>query len=86
MIHDDVKMDLSKTLSIQQNLKKSIIVSSGSAFVSALLFLVAFIATRNPWLIAASFVLVVGGIAYAILVKKIEHKYLDKDGNLKNVQ
>ena len=75
MINNE-KLDLTKTLNIQQNLKKSIIVTSGSSLIAAFLFFVAYLLIKSAWFLALAIILAVSGIAFYFVVKKIEEKYL----------
>jgi VIT1/CCC1 family predicted Fe2+/Mn2+ transporter len=74
------KLDLTKPLNTKQNLKKSILVTTGSSLIGAFLFLFAYILTDNPWILAVAIILAVSGFAFAYVIKRFEAKYLDITG------
>lgn len=71
--HD--KIDMSKELNIKQNLRKSKYVTSGSSFIGALLFFVAFVVMKNSWWLAASIILLFSGFAFIWAINAFERKY-----------
>ncbi len=70
------KLDMSKPLNAQQNVKKSIFVTTGSSLIGALFFFVAYAFTYNAWFLAAALILTASGLAFAYVIKKFEDKYL----------
>jgi VIT1/CCC1 family predicted Fe2+/Mn2+ transporter len=76
MFNDNVKLDMTKPLSIKENLKKSILVTSGSSLIGAFLFFVAWLINPNAWFLSLSIILAVSGIAYYFIIKAVERKYL----------
>ncbi|MBE2189308.1 MAG: hypothetical protein KGZ71_11625 [Desulfobulbaceae bacterium] len=70
------KLDMSKPLNAQQNVKKSVFVTTGSSLIGALLFFVAYAFTDNAWFLAAAVILTGSGLAFAYVIKKFEDKYL----------
>lgn len=80
-------IDLSKSLSIKDNLKKSIIVTSGSSIIAAIFFLIAWILTDNVWFISMFFILLITGISFYIIIKKVERKIVNNyDENNKGIE
>jgi len=80
-------IDLSKSLSIKDNLKKSIIVTSGSSFIAAIFFLIAWILTDSVWFISMFFILIITGISFYIVIKKVERKIVNNfDDNNKGIE
>lgn len=69
-------VDMSKTLSIQDNLRKSKIVTILSSIVGAVLFLIAYIVTDNPWLLALTILLIGSAIFFYFIVNSIQKKYI----------
>jgi hypothetical protein len=72
---ENLNVDLSKTLNIKQNLKKSIIVTAGSTTIGAIMFFIAYGVTQNLWLLSLGIILFVSGLAFAVVVKMLEKKY-----------
>ncbi|GAB1371456.1 hypothetical protein MASR1M45_15180 [Candidatus Kapaibacterium sp.] len=70
-------LDMSKPLNIQQNLKKSILVTTGSSVIGAIFFFIAYSVTDNVWLLAVGVILVVSGIAFMFVIQHIQNKYAD---------
>lgn len=68
-------IDMSKELTIKNNLKKSKIITIGSCALGALLFLIAYAVNQNIWFIAATIVLVIAGIFFLVVVSAFEKKY-----------
>jgi len=77
MNKSNFNIDLSKSLSIKDNLKKSIIVTSGSSIIAALFFLIAWILTDSVWFISMFFILIITGISFYIVIKKVERKIVN---------
>ncbi len=73
---DDNRIDLTKNLNIKQNLKKSIIVTSGSSLIAAFFFFIAWLITHSAWFISMAIILAISGVAFYVVVKKVEEKYL----------
>lgn len=71
-------VDMSQTLSIQDNLKKSKIVTILSSIVGATLFIVAYAITKNVWMISIAVLLIASAIFFYFVVNSIEKKYLSK--------
>ena len=69
-------MDMSKTLTIRDNIKKSKIVTILSSLIGATLFFVAYIVTKNIWLLSVTILLVGASLAFYFVVDSIEKKYL----------
>lgn len=69
--------DLKSTLSIKQNLKKSKMVTTGSSLIAAALIFVAYVITGSAWFLALVIILVVSGVAFWLLINKVEEKYFD---------
>lgn len=79
MLNDNLKMDMTRELNIRENLKKSLIVTTGSCIIGAIVFVIAYFFTENAWLLSVGLILFVSGIAYIFVVKAIEKKYVKKD-------
>jgi predicted neutral ceramidase superfamily lipid hydrolase len=81
-------IDLSKSLSIKDNLKKSIIVTSGSSIIAAIFFLIAWILTDSVWFISMFFILIITGISFYIVIKKVERKIVNNydENNNKGIE
>jgi hypothetical protein len=77
MINDYKKLDLSKPLSFQDNLRKSIMVTTGSCIFGAIFFFVAYAVTSNIWLLSVGLVLVVSGIGFMFVIQNVQNKYAD---------
>lgn len=75
-MNSNMGVDMSKNLSIKENIKKSKIVTIISSIVGAALFLVAYIITDNVWMLALSILLVGSAIFFYFVVNSIEKKYL----------
>lgn len=69
--------DLTKTLSIKQNLQKSKMVTTGSSLIAAALIFVAYVITKSAWFLALVIILVVSGVAFWLVINKVEEKYFD---------
>lgn len=69
-------VDMSKTLTIQENLRKSKIVTILSSIAGAVLFIVAYIITKNIWMISLAVLLIASAIFFYFVVNSIEKKYL----------
>lgn len=69
--------DLKSTLSIKQNLKKSKMVTTGSSLIAAALIFVAYVITGSAWFLALVIILVVSGVAFWLVINKVEEKYFD---------
>lgn len=79
MSNDNVEFakDIKSTLSIKQNLKKSKMVTTGSSLIAAALIFVAYVITKSAWFLALVIILVVSGIAFWLVINKVEEKYFD---------
>lgn len=77
MMQDYKNIDLSKSLSIQENLKKSIIVTTGSSLIAALIFLIAYLITDNLWMLSLGIILAISGVAFMFVIKNLQDKYAD---------
>jgi VIT1/CCC1 family predicted Fe2+/Mn2+ transporter len=77
MIEDYKKLDLSKPLNVQENLKKSIMVTTGSSFVGAIIFIIVYIITKNLWMLSLGIILAFSGIAFMFIIKRVQEKYAD---------
>lgn len=76
-MQDYKNIDLSKSLSIQENLKKSIIVTTGSSLIAALIFLIAYLITDNLWMLSLGIILAISGVAFMFVIKNLQDKYAD---------
>ncbi len=88
MNKSNFNINLSKSLSIKDNLKKSIIVTSGSSFIAAIFFLIAWILTDSVWFISMFFILIITGISFYIVIKKVERKIVNNydENNNKGIE
>ena len=76
MFNDNKKLDMTKPLSIRDNLRKSIMVTSGSSLIGAFLFFIAWLINPNNWFLSLAIILTISGIAYYFIIKSVEKKYL----------
>jgi hypothetical protein len=82
MFKNDVKLDMTKALSIRENLKKSVLITSGSNLIGAFIFFVIWIINHNIWFLSVTIILALCGIAYYFVIKAVEKKYLpDNDSD-----
>jgi hypothetical protein len=70
-------IDLSKTLSIQENLRKSIVVTTGSSLIAAFIFLFVFVITKNLWMLSLGIILAISGFAFMFVIKNLQRKWVD---------
>ncbi len=82
-------IDLSKPLSIDENLRKSIAVTTGSSLIASIIFFVAYLITMNLWMLSLGIILAASGIIFLFVIKRVRAKYADilnkdkiSDGNL----
>lgn len=75
MIKDYQNIDLSKTLSVQENLRKSVVVTTGSSLIAAFIFLFAYGITKNVWMLSLGIILAVSGFAFMFAVRRIQDKF-----------
>jgi VIT1/CCC1 family predicted Fe2+/Mn2+ transporter len=75
-MNSNMGIDMSKTLTIKENLRKSKIVTILSSLVGAALFFVAYIITDNVWMIALAVLLVGSSIFFYFVVNSLETKYV----------
>lgn len=75
MYNDYKELDLSKPLSFQENLKKSIMVTTGSSIFGAIFFFIAYAVTKNIWLLSVGVILVISGVVFMFVVQNIQSKY-----------
>ncbi len=84
MIGKDI--DMSRELTAKDNLRKSKIITVGSTFFAAIVFLVVYLITENYWLLGLTFVMVISGAFFIYFVNQFERKYFsnfeeDKESN-----
>ena len=77
MLKEYKKLDLSKPLSIEENLNKSKMVTTGSALIGAVFFFFAYAVTGNIWLLSVGLILVVSGNGFIFVINSIQTKYAD---------
>lgn len=70
-------IDLSKTLSIQENLRKSIVVTTGSSLIAAFIFLFVYVITKNLWMLSLGLILAISGFAFMFVIKNLQRKWAD---------
>lgn len=75
MIKDYNNLDMSKPLSINDNLKKSKLVTSGSSILGAIIFFITYAFTKNVWMLSLAVILFISGIGYIFLINNIQEKY-----------
>lgn len=73
----DYTKDITKTLSIKENLRKSKMVTTGSSLIAAAFIFVAYLIVPNAWFLALAIILVISGIAFWLIINKVEEKYFD---------
>lgn len=68
-------IDMSKELSAKDNIRKSKIITVGSTFFAAIVFLVVYLITDNYWLLGLTFIMVISGAFFIYFVNQFERKY-----------
>ncbi|MBX3044723.1 MAG: hypothetical protein KIT33_06125 [Candidatus Kapabacteria bacterium] len=77
MLNEYKNIDVSKTLSIQENLRKSIVVTTGSSLIAAFIFLFVYVITKNIWMLSLGIILAISGFAFMFVIKNLQKKYAD---------
>lgn len=75
-MNSNMGIDMSKTLTIKENLRKSKIVTILSSLVGAALFFVAYFITENVWMLALAILLIGSAIFFYFIVNSLETKYV----------
>lgn len=70
-------IDLSKPLSIDENLRKSILVTTGSSLIGSIIFFVAYLITMNLWMLSLGIILAASGIIFMFVIRKVQARFAD---------
>ena len=68
-------IDMSKPLSIRDNIKKSKIITLSSIFIGTIIFLIAYLITNDIWLLALTIVMVISALFFWYVIAKFEEKF-----------
>ena len=71
-------IDMSKPLSIRDNIKKSKIITLSSIFIGTIIFLIAYLITNDIWLLALTIVMVISALFFWYVIAKFEEKFANE--------
>jgi VIT1/CCC1 family predicted Fe2+/Mn2+ transporter len=84
MYNEYQNKDSNKSSSIDENLRKAIVITTGSSLIGAIVFFVAYLYTKNLWMLGLGVTLAISGVIFMFLIRKVQAKFaeiLNKDLN-----
>lgn len=77
MYNEYQNKDSNKSSSIDENLRKAIVITTGSSLIGAIVFFVAYLYTKNLWMLGLGVTLAISGVIFMFLIRKVQAKFAE---------